>query len=620
MICREFVSAGTEEDMTMSVALEKLPHWDLANIYAGMETDDFAADLAKVTGQLDELEAFVEEHEIGKLESVPEDIAPLARVLEELIDRLNDTAGLMRTLEAYVYSFVTTDSYDKVASRRLSEIEQLEVRLTKITVRFKAFVGSLARVLGKICALSRVVADHRLLLEDEVERSRYMMETALEELATELQLTGGGAMWKLQGTVTSQLKWPVEREGKTEVLPLTVIRNLASDPVEEVRRRAYEAELAAWKSVREPVAFALNCVKGAAVTLAKRRGLEDVLDGALKRNRIDRQTLDALMGSIREALPVFRRYLRSKAQKLGKEKLPWWDLFAPVGKANPTYSWEEATAFIVEQFGTFSGELADFAKNAFAHAWIDAEPRDGKRGGAFCMGIPGVEESRILANFDGTFDGMATVAHELGHAFHNHCQKGLPVLRRGSPMCLAETASIFCETLVFNAALESASPTAQLAILENQLIGSTQVTVDISSRFIFESEVVERRAAAELSADDFSAMILSAQKQTYADALDPDHLHPYLWLLKPHYYYGDLNFYNFPYAFGLLFGLGVYAVYRQEPEGFVQRYKELLRATGAGPAADLAGRFGIDLRSADFWRGSLKVIKEQVDRYCQLKA
>ncbi|MCK4303666.1 MAG: M3 family oligoendopeptidase [Candidatus Eisenbacteria sp.] len=602
----------------MKKTQSRLPLWDLSNVYGGLEAQDFQADLQKAKGQLDDLDGFIETHGVGKLSAAPEDLAGAAQTLDGLIRRINDALKLLETLGAFVYSFVATDSYNKGASRRLSEIEQLDVRMKKQLVRLQAYVGSLEPVIPGICSRSAVAQEHRLVLEDLVEKSRYMMETELEDLASELQLSGGGVMWKLQGNVTSQLKMPFERDGETEQLPMTVIRNLAYDPSEEIRRRAYEVELEGWKSIREPVAFSLNCVKGAAVTLARRRGHDDVLDAACKRNRIDRETLDALLGSIREAFPVFRRYLSSKARKLGKSNLPWWDLFAPVGKLNLTYSWEEATDFIEEQFGRFSQELTDFAHRAFQQNWIDAEPRDGKRGGAFCMGLPKVEESRILANFDGSFDGMITLAHELGHGFHSHCQKGLPRLRSGAPMCLAETASIFCETLVFEAALKSAAPEAQLSILDNQLLGATQVTVDIFSRFLFESEVIKRREKAELSADDFCEIILDAQKQAYGDVLDQNHLHPYMWLLKPHYYYGDLNFYNFPYAFGLLFGLGVYALYQKEGESFIPRYRDLLRNTGAGKAANLASQFGIDIRSTDFWKSSLKVVEAQVDRYCAL--
>lgn len=598
---------------------EALPHWDLSNVYGGLEADDFQADLGKLEKQLHELEAIIEKHGVAKLDTVPQDIPAVAGTLAALIQQLNDTLKLKRTLSAYVYSFYTTDSYNKVASRRVSEMEQVGVRLKRSVVRFEAWVGSLGSVLDEICREAPAVAEHRLVLDEVAEQSQYLMDTQLEDLASELLVAGGGSMWKLQGTVTSQLKMPIERDGRTEELPITMIRNLASDPDGELRKRAYDAELKGWESIRESVAFALNGVKGSAVSLAKWRGREDVLHEALDQNRIDRETLQTLMAAMKDSFPIFRRYLKSKAHKLGKEKLPWWDLFAPVGQANLTYTWEQATAYIVEQFGLFSGELADFARNAFQKNWIDAEPRDGKRGGAFCMGVPGVEESRILANFDGSFDQLITVSHELGHGFHNHCQKGLPMLRRGAPMTLAETASIFCETLVLNAALDAAPPETKVFILENQLMGATQVIVDIYSRFIFESEIIKRRAQADLSADDFCEIVLDAQKQTYGDGLDQEHLHPYMWLLKPHYYSGDLHFYNFPYAFGLLFGLGIYAIYRKEGKSFIPRYEGLLRSTGAGKVADLAGQFGIDVHSRDFWDASLKIVAESVDRYCELE-
>jgi pepF/M3 family oligoendopeptidase len=411
---------------------------------------------------------------------------------------------------------------------------------------------------------------------------------------------------------------PIERNGEVENLPMTIIRNLAYDPDEKTRRLAYEVELKGWEMLRESVAFSLNGVKGAAITLAKWRKRDDVLHAALDGNRIDRETLNALLASMKDSFPMFRRYLKSKASRLGKSKLPWWDLFAPVGSARTLYSWPETADYIVRQFGRFSPELAGFAKTAFDNNWIDAEPRDGKRGGAYCMGVPGVEESRILANFDGSFDWLTTIAHELGHAFHNYCQKGLPMIRRGAPMTLAETASIFCETIVFNAALDAASPQEQLPILENQLMGATQVIVDIYSRFIFESETIKRREKGDIPADEFCEIMIDAQKQTYGDALDEHYLHQYMWLLKPHYYYADAHFYNYPYAFGLLFGLGMYAIYLKDGEAFIPRYKELLRSTGEGKVADLARRFDIDVKSKDFWDSSLKVIAERVDRYVEL--
>jgi oligoendopeptidase F len=260
-------------------------------------------------------------------------------------------------------------------------------------------------------------------------------------------------------------------------------------------------------------------------------------------------------------------------------------------------------------------ELGAFAERNFAEGWIDAEPRAGKRGGAYCMSVPGIDESRILANYDGSFEQLMTLAHELGHAWHNECQTGLPMLRRGSPSTLAETASIFCETLVAESSLAKASPAEQLMILEAQLANAAQVCVDISSRYLFETAVMERRPQGELSAEEFTEILHAAQRETYGEAVAPGTYHPYMWLWKPHYYSHDENFYNFPYAFGHLFSLGLYAIFQKEGTSFVPRYNALLRDTAQDMAAPLAERFGLNIRERDFWRGSLRVVARMIDRY-----
>ncbi|MEE9187890.1 MAG: M3 family metallopeptidase, partial [Anaerolineales bacterium] len=319
------------------------------------------------------------------------------------------------------------------------------------------------------------------------------------------------------------------------------------------------------------------------------------------------------------SFPTFRRYLKAKARRFNKKSLPWWDLFAPVGKYHHKYSWSESRDFILDNFGSFSGDLATFASHAFDQNWIDAEPRNGKRGGAFCMRIPDVEESRVLCNFDGSLDQVSTIAHELGHAYHIECQKGKKYLLYQTPMTLAETASIFCETIIMESALEAASsPDQELAILETILVGDTQVIVDISSRYMFEKEVFGRRENADLSADELCEIISQAQKTTYGEGLDENHLHPYMWAWKPHYYQEDISFYNYPYAFGLLFSTGLYAIYQQRGVEFVPQLQDLLASTGLGSAADLASRFDIDIRSIDFWEDSLEVIRQRIERYLEL--
>jgi pepF/M3 family oligoendopeptidase len=418
--------------------------------------------------------------------------------------------------------------------------------------------------------------------------------------------------------VTSQLSISFELDGKTQNLPLPALINLHSHPDEDVRRRAYEAELAAEASIREPLAAALNGVKGAVNTLERRRGRSDALHSAIDTARLDRGTLEAMLGAMHASFPMFQRYFQAKAKRLGKERLAWWDIFAPSGRSETSFSFEQARTFILEHFNGFSPELASFAQRAFESHWIDAEQRKGKRGGAFCMGLPTVKESRVLCNFDGTLDQVSTVAHELGHAFHNECayRAGKTVLQSSTPMTLAETASIMCETIITEAALGAVTNRdEELAILETSLIGDAQVIVDIYSRYLFEKEVFERRAKSDLSADEFCEIMTRAQRATYGDGVDERYLHPYMWTWKPHYYMAGLNFYNFPYAFGLLFGTGLYAIYQQRGADFVRDYVALLASTGEGSAAELAQGFGIDICSQTFWENSLALIGKRIDRY-----
>jgi oligoendopeptidase F len=310
-----------------------------------------------------------------------------------------------------------------------------------------------------------------------------------------------------------------------------------------------------------------------------------------------------------------RRYLHAKAHALGIERLAWYDLFAPMaGGGQQEWSFDASREFIVRQFGMFSPRLSQFAGRAFEQQWIDAEPRDGKQDGAYCMWVRG-DESRVFANFKPAFAGMSTLAHELGHAYHNMLLAPRPMLQRDTPMTLAETASIFCETIVRNAALQSASEAEQREIIEASLMNSCQLVVDISSRFLFEREVFERRRQRELSARELCEIMERTQRETYGDGLDQQTLHPWMWAVKPHYYSTGRSFYNFPYMFGLLFGLGLYSHYQADPEAFRARYDDLLSATGLADAATLAQRFEIDIRAGAFWEGSLGIIKADVDRF-----
>ncbi len=600
------------------------PRWDLSNVFPGLNSPEFAVATQQFERAVDELERVFDERVVPSASTADADPEALAALLDDLVVRFNNLGVLNATIVPYISSFVSTDSLDMLARRLESEHKQVAVRLRQLNTRFEAWVGSLGPRLETVLGRRENLAAHAFALREMAEQSRYLMAEELEGLAAELSLNSTSLWNNLQGIVTSQLTADFELDGQVQRLPLPALINLHSHPDEDVRRRAHEAELVLLASAREPLAACMNGIKGTVNTLSRRRGRTDALHEPVDRARIDRETLDAMLAAMADSFPTFRKYWQKKAQRLGKDRLAWWDLWAPAPQSGETgqgYAFDEARSFILKNFGSFSPKLADLARRAFDGNWIDAEQRPGKRGGAFCMKVWGPRESRVLSNFDGTLDQVSTLAHELGHAFHNECHfaAGKTPLQASTPMVLAETASIMCETIVMQAVLsETTDPGKQLEILETSLIGDSQVIVDIYSRYLFEKEVFERREKSELSADDLCEIMSRAQVATYGDGIDPAHLHPYMWTWKPHYYRAEQSFYNFPYAFGLLFGTGLYAIYQQRGPTFVDDYINLLASTGEGRAADLAARFGIDLRGRKFWDDSLAVIGQKIERYCAL--
>jgi pepF/M3 family oligoendopeptidase len=595
------------------------PRWDMTNVYPSLESKEFKSAIKKYKSMLDEMEGFYKKASKADSKADPK---KLGKLLGESVDRFNALFELSNTILPYIESFVTTDSRNKAAMRALSEFEQISVQASILNTKFQAWIGKLGKAAVKKAAKTNVSAKaHEFTLNESVDQSKYLMSEAEEVLAAELTLSGGNAFGKLQGTLTSQLSVDFELDDKMQKLPMPALINLRSHPDEPTRRRGYEAENIAWAGVQETLAACMNGVKGEALTLNKKRGREDSIHASIDVCRMDRATLNAMLGAMKDSFPMFRKYFKHKAKLLGKEKLAWWDINAPMGKTDKVYSFEEARDFIVSNFNKFSPELGAFAQRAFDNNWIDAEQRDGKRGGAFCMGVAGVKESRILSNFDGSFDQVSTLAHELGHAFHNECayQAGKTELQQATPMTLAETASIMCETIVTEAVLKQVTdPQEELAVLEAQMNNATGVIVDIYSRYLFETEVFERREQSELSADDLNDIMERAQKATYGEGLDERFLQKFMWTWKPHYYSPGLSFYNFPYAFGLLFATGLYAIYQKRGADFVPDYKNLLASTGEERAAELADRFGINIRTRKFWADSLAIIGKRVERYCEL--
>ncbi len=568
------------------------PRWDLTTIFPSLTSPELLAALDSLKSRIAAL-----------------DIPPGA-TYDFVTTALNQALDEARTVRTYLSLLIAEDATNEAAQAVMSELRGDSVALSLFGTRYTAWLGTLD--IEELLKTSEVARAHEFGLRRAQTLARHLLPPDEETLAAQLSLGGSVAWTKLHQDLTSQLEVTVEGES----LPMPAVRQRATDPSEAVRKAAYEAELSAWKQVALPLAGAMNSIKYETGLLLGKRGWKSPVEAACFSNYIDEATLTAMLSAAEKSFPDFRRYLKAKARLLGTEKLPWWNLFAPVGETSQSWAWPDAEAFIAENFDGYSKKLGDFAREAFTNRWIDGQLRPGKRDGAFCA-CPRSGESRILQNYSPSFDAVSTLAHELGHGYHNRCLSERTPLQSGTPMTLAETASIFCQTIINDAALKAAqSPVERLSLLEGALNDACQVVVDITSRFIFEKAVLEQRKTRELSVSELNQLILDAQKQTYGDGLDENYLHPYMWAVKGHYY--GSTFYNFPYMFGLLFSLGLYAVYQQEPDGFHARYDELLASTGMADAKTLAQTFGIDITQEAFWTASLDVIRKDISEFERL--
>lgn len=575
--------------------------WNLDVLYKSFEDPSLTADLKKADQLTTELENLSMNLRV-ETEAIKPSLLTYYTLLNQLI-------GLLETLGNFGNLTYAVDTKNTKAIKLIEQVENLEPKIALIEVRFMKWLKELD-VLEELLARDQDLMPYAFATLSMKDKATYMLSDAEESLLAKMKNTGSNAWSKLQDLTISSLTADYQGES----LPITLIRSYAYDADATKRKEAYMSELKAYEKVDAISASALNAIKGEVLTVVEKRGYRSPLEMTLKSSRMDEATLDAMFTAIKEYLPDFRRYMKKKAQMLGHSQgLPFYDLFAPVGEGDLTYTYDEARDFIVTQFNTFSEELGSFAKNAFDADWIDPFPREGKVAGAFCSNLHSKKESRVMANFNGSFNDVSTLAHELGHAYHGECLKDVLPVNSDYPMPLAETASIFCETIVSNAALKSAPKEAALAIIENSVMSANQVITDIYSRFLFETSLFEGRKDASLSVDELKEAMLKAQEEAYGDGLDSAYRHPYMWVCKPHYYSAGYNFYNFPYAFGLLFAKGLYAMYLKEGDTFIPKYKALLKATGDHNIKDVLAIVGVNAHNPDFFRASLDLIKEEID-------
>ncbi len=584
--------------------------WDLSPLYKSFKSKEFEQDKNTLESLVSEILNWCGE-ELLNSENPEKKIA-------KYISYMTEFNNLAIRLYNFCELTLSVEAKNSVAQKEVEKLERLFTELNSAEVAFQKWIGALHN-LEEIISKDELSKEHSFFINEIAGKNKYLLSEEEERVIARMKNTGSAAWSKLQNLITSTLLVDIVVDGEEKKLPLPVVRNMAHHKDGEVRKAAYEAELKAYKKIEESSAACLNGIKGEVLTLSEMRGYSSPLEETLINSRMDRESLEAMLTAIKESLPAFNRYFRKKAELLGYEGgLPFYEMFAPVGGAEMSFTYEEARDFIVENFNSFSKRLSDYAATAFEEGWIDAETREGKRGGAFCSNLIPIKQSRIMSNFTGSFSDVATLAHELGHGYHGACLNDERLLNTNYPMPIAETASIFCETIVKNAALKKAGGAEALTILENDISDEAQVIVDIYSRFLFESAIFERRKESALSSEEFKELMMEAQIKAYGSALDEELLHPYMWVNKPHYYYAEANFYNFPYAFGLLFAKGLYAEYLKRGEKFIGDYDKLLSVTGKMKIADITKLMGVDIHDVNFWRSSLKLIEEQIDRFIEL--
>ena len=576
--------------------------WSLDIFYKGIDDPALEADVKKL------------EDNIALYKSAIASLTPdyPARSLRAIIDIKENTTVLVRKIAGYCSLRRSANSKDSEVSALMTRIQMLLAGTAKENVAFEKYVGSVED-LDAVLDSDEVLAQYKFYFSEVKASVSHNLSDEAEDVFARLNISGGRA-W---GDLFSYLTATVEVDYKGEVTTLSAIRGLAESDDKETRKSAYEAEIAAYKKIKDPIAFALNSIKAQVNTEAELRGYENPLAMTLEHSRMKKETLDAMLEAMREYMPKFRKYLRHKAELLGYENgLPWYEIFAPMGKAGgKTFTAEESHAYLVEHFESFAPDLAEMVDEAFKNDWIDFYPRAGKIGGAFCSNLPFLKQSRVLTNFSGSFGSIVTLAHELGHAYHGLMIQDHRPLNTGYTMPVAETASNFNELIIVNDAIAKSEGEEKIQLIESQLQDCTQIIVDIYSRFLFEDEVIRRRKNTFLFAKDLEEIMINAQKEAYGDGLDPDTLHPYMWCCKSHYFSAGLSYYNFPYAFGGLFSRGLYAKYLEEGESFLPKYRALLKATTVESVENVAHIAGIDLTNPDFWRKSLDVIAEKIDEF-----
>jgi len=568
--------------------------------------------------------------------AIARDLEKLARAIEKLPKKLNDTArskwakwilDLQELYErlhlaaAFVACLTSQDVNDEEAMRIDAEIDEYWSRWSVMKASLESFSIKQSNKEWQKLMAKKGVAEISFYLNEMREKARIKMPEALEKLAIELAVNGYHAWNRLYDKMAGDLRVTIDGNGQKKEISLGQNAPRMSDANRSVRKDAFEKMVGTWESRANLAAMALNSQAGFRLSIYKNRKWDSPLFEPLHNSRMKRETLDAMWDAVVKGRPKLAAYIDAKKNLLNLEKFCWYDQEAPLGKSEKTFTFDEAGDFIVEHLRTFSQEMGDFTRTALDKRWIEAEDRPGKAGGGWCSRIPIRKESRIFMTFTGNFAGLGTLAHELGHAYHGYVLKDAYPLASIYPMNLAETASIFNELRVMDAAFDSATNIDEKLMLSDQKLQSAlSFMSNIHARFLFDTRFYEERKGGMLSRERLNELMVQAQKEAFFGILDEKQgYHPLFWASKMHFFITGAPFYNFPYTFGYLFANGVYDRAVKEGKSFASRYRALLADTGRMTTEEIARKhLGDDLSRPDFWRDAVSRVLADIDPFVKL--
>jgi oligoendopeptidase F len=588
--------------------------WNLEVLFkGGSESLEFAKHLELTSQLIEQFQAKV--NNWTPLHST-EDQAYLIELLEDF-----EKAGKkLRQAGAFVGCLQAQNTEDKKAYA-------LEAKVTGLSASFQTALGALDSLLASFTedVWSQILEAEPLKevtfsLSERRERAKDKLSKEEEAVISALAVDGYHSWGQLYDLLVGKIKIPVEENGEMKHLSVGQAFNKFSSPDRRVREAVFKNWEQAWGDQADYFAKTLNHLSGFRLNVYKKRGWEEVLKEPLSINRMKKETLETMWAVISENKQLLVDYLNRKAKLLGIEKLSWFDLDAPYGKTESKVSYQDGAKFIEQNFALFGEKMSAFATKAFEEQWIEAEDRPGKAPGGFCTGFPESEESRIFMTYSGTPSNVSTLAHELGHGFHSYAMRGVHYLNRGYAMNVAETASTFAEMIVADAAVKNAkNEEEKLVLLDDKIQRTLALLMNIHARFIFETRFYEERKQGLVSVEKLNELMEAAQKEAYCDALEQ--YHPLFWASKLHFFITGVPFYNFPYTFGYLFSLGIYAQALEEGKGYEEKYIALLRDTASMTVEDLAAKhLQVDLTQKDFWEKAVHLCIDDIKEFLTLTA